>query len=128
MRIPLVLAALLVAGATPAFAETSAAPTAVAQLRPRSMNDCEQVKGDLPYNQCLAMFGPAAHTKGGSGDGGASAGPSAAAAAAAAEEPEARPARGRRGRVHARRGGRQSATFSVGRSGGSHGRRGRRHR
>src|SRR3954465_12722235 len=32
--------------------------TAVAQSRPGSIGDCEKIKNDLAYNQCLASFGP----------------------------------------------------------------------
>ncbi|WP_449410804.1 hypothetical protein [Methylobacterium komagatae] len=33
---------------------------ALAQGTPRSIGECERLKNDLAYNQCLAMFGPAA--------------------------------------------------------------------
>lgn len=128
MRTPLALV-LLATLVGPALAETSAgAPViAVAQMaRPRSVGDCEQVKGDLAYNQCLSMFGPAAHTKGaaaaGSGDG-----PTTAAAAVSADEPAVQTRRGRRGRT-VRRGGRQSASFAVGGHGRHYGGHRRRHR
>jgi hypothetical protein len=35
------------------FAAAAQAPA------PRSIADCEKITGDLAYNQCLAMFGPA---------------------------------------------------------------------
>jgi hypothetical protein len=127
MRTPLALV-LLATLAAPALAQQAPAATpivAVAQAaRPRSVNDCEQVKGDLAYNQCLSMFGPAAHTKGaavGSGDGA-----EAAAAVVPAAEPAVQSRRGRRGRT-VRRGGRQSASFAVGGHGRHAGGR-RRHR
>jgi len=33
-----------------------------AAAQPRSIADCEKVKGDLAYNQCLASFGPPARS------------------------------------------------------------------
>jgi len=33
---------------------------ALARGTPRSIGECERLKNDLAYNQCLAMFGPAA--------------------------------------------------------------------
>lgn len=100
-----------------------AAPAA-AQGTPRSVAECERLKNDLAYNQCLAMFGPAAKNVGG-GDGSSSPGPVASApiissdAAAAAgipspDEPELQMP-GRRGRHarSARRGGRQSMSFAI---------------
>jgi hypothetical protein len=36
-------------------------PLAVA-AEPRSIDDCEKIKGDLAYNQCLASFGPPARS------------------------------------------------------------------
>ena len=106
--------------AAPSFAHPAAA-----QGAPRSMSECERLKNDLAYNQCLAMFGPAAKNVGG-GDGGA--GASAAVATALAAIPpgaaEALPMaeessqeagsrrRGRRGRYTHH--GRQSASFTTG--------------
>lgn len=86
----------------------------LAQGTPRSIIECERLKNDLAYNQCLAMFGPAAKNVAG---GYASADPAAAPALAAplpqAEEAvEAAPS-GRRGRYRSRR-GRQSAAFTAG--------------
>ena len=108
-----------------------------AQGAPRSMAECERLKNDLAYNQCLAMFGPAARNVGG-GDGGAAASASASVATALAaippglmatlppvDEPAPRAGRGRHGRRYSRRGGRQSASFSVG---GGESRSHRRHR
>jgi hypothetical protein len=81
---------------------------AMAQPAPKSIADCEKIKGDLAYNQCLAGFGPKMGER-----------PSRGAAAAPADgddEPVA--TRGRRGRSagYARRGGRQRAVFEIGRS------------
>ena len=42
------------------LAAPMAAETAAAQGTPRSMAECERLKNDLAYNQCLAMFGPPA--------------------------------------------------------------------
>jgi hypothetical protein len=39
------------------FTASAQAPT------PRSIQDCEGIKVDMAYNQCLAAFGPAAHTR-----------------------------------------------------------------
>ena len=90
-----------------------------AGAQPRSMADCEKVKGDLAYNQCLASFGPPARSGGGGGGAGAKGG------AGAVEIPEeTQPQRGgatRRGRYDRRqaesfgrrRGGRQSASFDI---------------
>ncbi len=46
MRLPLAALALLL--------------TTAALAAPRSIADCESIKSDLAYNQCLASFGPAA--------------------------------------------------------------------
>jgi hypothetical protein len=103
------------------------AGTALAQGAPRSVGDCERIKGDLAYNQCLSLFGPAAK------------GVAAAAAAVSAAIPRlplppalaeaAEPApRGRRGWTRRLRGGRQSASFAVISGGGSRHYRRRRHR
>lgn len=40
-----------------------AAPAGAA---PNSINDCEKIEAADAYNQCLAMFGPVAHTRGAS--------------------------------------------------------------
>lgn len=104
----------------------SAAPLpALAQGTPRSVSECERLKNDLAYNQCLAMFGPEAKNVGGAD--GASSSPASVATALAAIPPglalalpmageraheAGRVRHGRRGR-HAR-GGRQSASFAVG--------------
>lgn len=91
------------------------AGAATAQGAPRSIGDCERIKGDLAYNGCLAMFGPRANVRGGEG------GPSAApppttqtAAAAAAETVAPKRSYGRRGRsVRYGRTGRSRAAFTV---------------
>lgn len=111
------------------------ASAACAQGTPRSVGECERLKNDLAYNQCLAMFGPAAkNVAGGDGSGGGGSPvivppptPSAIAGMPALEEPviDESPRRGRRGR-YTRSGGRQSASFDVG--GSSHSRRHRRRR
>ncbi|WP_019903843.1 hypothetical protein [Methylobacterium sp. 77] len=113
---------------------------ASAQGAPRSMSECERLKNDLAYNQCLAMFGPAAKNVGGGGEGsGGSASSSVATALAAippgsaeampmAEEPAQEAGRGQRGRRgRYTRHGRQSASFSVGASETRSYRRRRRH-
>ncbi|WP_244528778.1 hypothetical protein [Methylobacterium gossipiicola] len=106
---------------------------AAAQGAPRSVGECERLKNDLAYNQCLAMFGPAAkNVAGGFAQGAASASTSVATALAAIPSSIAAalpPAlsdtggRSRRGRYG--RHGRQSASFDTG-GGGRHYRRHRR--
>ena len=81
------------------------APTlAFAQESPRSIADCEKIKADLAYNNCLASFGPKQ---------GARRSASTAVPADADDPPAVR--RGRRGGSYARRGrrGRMSASFEV---------------
>lgn len=79
---------------------------ALAQATPRSIEDCERIKVDMAYNQCLAQFGPKVGERASRG------GP-------VAEDytDESRPAvRGsRRGRAAYQRGrrGRQVARFDV---------------
>jgi hypothetical protein len=99
---------------------------ALAQAGPRSINDCERVKGDLAYNGCLAMFGPKANVKGGGGDGGPSAAPPPTQTASAADDVVPQKTYSRRGRSgrYARH-GRARAAFTVG-GGSRHYRRGRR--
>jgi hypothetical protein len=87
-------------------------PFAAAAQTARSVADCEKVKGDLAYNQCLASFGPPAR----SGSSPSTAGPA---------EPEEPVEQGRRSRMRTsgsgtdagvvarRRGGRKSAAFEV---------------
>ncbi|WP_407520917.1 hypothetical protein [Methylobacterium oryzisoli] len=92
------------------------AGSALAQATPRSVGDCERIRGDLAYNQCLALFGPAARVKGAT----AYAAPDTALRLPempGAAMPEAEPAptasrgRGRHGRRAYR--DRQSASFSI---------------
>lgn len=88
------------------------AGAALAQGAPRSVGDCERIKGDLAYNQCLSLFGPAAKSIA------AAVAPAIAAIPRLPEPPAlgeaAEPApRGRRGWSRRLRGGRQSATFAV---------------
>lgn len=76
---------------------------ALAQPAPKSIADCEKIRGDLAYNQCLAMFGPKVGERRSRG----------VAPADEGEEPAV--AQGRRGRYgYARRGGRQRAAFEIG--------------
>ena len=116
------------------------ATRASAQNAPRSMAECERLKNDLAYNQCLAMFGPAARNVGGGGSEGGSASSSVATALAAvppvsteslpmADEPAQEAGKGKRSRRgRYTRHGRQSASFTVGGSEGrSSYRRRRRH-
>jgi hypothetical protein len=66
---------------------------------PRSVSDCERIKNDLAYNQCLASFGPKRGER---------------AAPAAEDDGPAVRRPGRGGRSARRsRGGRQTATFDV---------------
>jgi len=66
---------------------------------PKSVSDCERIKNDLAYNQCLASFGPKRGER--------------AAPTAEDEGPVLRRS-GRGGRSARRsRGGRQTATFDV---------------
>lgn len=98
------------------------AQPAAAQGTPRSMAECERLKNDLAYNQCLAMFGPPARNVASSGGyvggGDAASGTSSVASTAtipgipSIEEPDVEPVR-RRGRRSGRR-GRASASFTVG--------------
>ncbi|KQT53521.1 hypothetical protein ASG52_05245 [Methylobacterium sp. Leaf456] len=93
---------------------------AAAQGAPRSMAECERLKNDLAYNQCLAMFGPPARNVGGGDGSAAMSAPVPVASTAtipgipAVEEPEVQEGRrGRRSR-YSRRNGRMSAAFTVG--------------
>jgi hypothetical protein len=81
-------------------------PTAaLSQPAPRSIADCEKIKGDLAYNQCLSMFGPKVGERRSRG------------VVSADDDDEPVVARGRRGRSsYGRRGGRQRAAFEIGRS------------
>jgi hypothetical protein len=87
-----------------------------AAAEPRSIDDCEKIKGDLAYNQCLASFGPPARS--------GAARSSAGEIDARDQEPEpqhgAAPRRGRvsygrqAGDTYGRRhGGRQRMSFEI---------------
>ncbi len=92
-----------------------AAGPVLAQGTPRSVGECERLKNDLAYNQCLAMFGPAArNVAGGFAAAESTASPAALPQAAIpqAEEPQAETGRSRRYRG---RHGRQRAVFTSGR-------------
>ncbi|GJD35298.1 hypothetical protein [Methylobacterium aerolatum] len=95
---------------------------ALAQGTPRSIGECERLKNDLAYNQCLAMFGPAArNVAAGYASVDAAAAPALPEAAPAAEAEAEAPSRGRRYRGRHRR---QYAMFSANEGGGYR----RRHR
>ncbi|GBU16453.1 MULTISPECIES: hypothetical protein [Methylobacterium] len=103
---------------------------ASALAAPRSIGDCESLKNDLAFNQCLAMFGPEAKliTGGDGGSGGAASMPAATASAAATtEEPPAETRRSRYGRRSWGHRGRQSMAFAVGEDAPRSYRRRRRH-
>lgn len=40
------------------------APPALSSAAPRTIDDCEKIDAADAYNQCLAVFGPVAHTHG----------------------------------------------------------------
>ncbi|MCJ2053145.1 hypothetical protein [Methylobacterium sp. J-070] len=88
---------------------------ALAQGTPRSIGECERLKNDLAYNQCLAMFGPAAkNVAGGYASADIAAMPPAAMAEPipqVEETAEAGPSHRRRYRSGR---GRQYASFSTG--------------
>lgn len=88
---------------------------ALAQGTPRSIGECERLKNDLAYNQCLAMFGPAArNVAGGFASADAVSTPASAMAEAipqVEETAEAATSGRRRYRGHR---GRQYASFSSG--------------
>jgi hypothetical protein len=77
------------------------AAAAQAPEAPRSVSDCERIKNDMAYNQCLASFGPKRGER---------------AAGGGAEEDDGsvlrRSDRGGRG-TRRSRGGRQAAAFDV---------------
>src|SRR3954447_25907661 len=78
---------------------------AAAQPAPQSIADCERIKVDLAYNQCLASFGPKMGER------------RSARVAAPADDDAPVATGGRRGRsAYARRGGRQRASFAIGSS------------
>lgn len=88
---------------------------ALAQGTPRSIGECERLKNDLAYNQCLAMFGPAAkNVAGGFASADTAATPTAAMAEAIPQvEETAEAGTGGRRRYRSHR-GRQYASFSTG--------------
>ena len=79
------------------------AAAAQSQETPRSESDCERIKSDLAYDQCLASFGP---KRGERGAGGAVVGEDDEGPAVTRSEPGGRA-------VRRARGGRQAATFDV---------------
>ncbi|AWN54172.1 hypothetical protein [Methylobacterium sp. 17Sr1-1] len=101
------------------------AGAALAQGAPRSVGECERIKGDLAYNQCLSLFGPAAKGVAAAAAAVSAAIPRLPVPPALAEAVEPAP-RGRRGWTRRLRGGRQSASFAVISGGSRHYRRGRR--
>lgn len=44
------------------FATSFAATLVAAHAAPRTIDDCEKIQAADAYNQCLAIFGPVAHT------------------------------------------------------------------
>jgi hypothetical protein len=78
---------------------------AAAQPAPGSIQDCEKIKGDLAYNQCLATFGPKVGER-----------RRASGAAPAEQDEPAVESSDRRGRYAYRRGrrGRMQASFDIG--------------
>lgn len=110
---------------------------AAAQGVPRAVSECERLKNDLAYNQCLSMFGPAAKNVA-AGEGTAASTGTAVAlppvlprslAIPTVNEPVQETRRGRRVRRGSYgRAGRQSASFSVGASETRSSRRHRRRR
>src|SRR3712207_2872492 len=68
---------------------------------PKSVSDCERIKNDLAYNQCLASFGPKRGER------------TTRAAADDEEGPAVARSRSRSGSVRRSRGGRQAAAFDV---------------
>lgn len=80
------------------------APTlALAQEQARSISDCEKIKADLAYNNCLASFGPKMGERRSR----------AAAPADADEEPAVQQSSRRSSSSRRGRRGRVSASFSV---------------
>jgi hypothetical protein len=81
-------------------------PLAAAAQAPRTIEDCERIKADLAYNQCLASFGPKVGER------------SARSYAPAEDIEEDQPAVRRSGRrvratIRTGRRGRQAATFEI---------------
>ena len=95
-----------------AFAVLLASLPALAQGTPRSIGECERLKNDLAYNQCLAMFGPAAkNVAGGYASADIAAAPMAEPIPQVDETAEASASPRRRYRSSR---GRQYASFSTG--------------
>jgi hypothetical protein len=106
-----VLPALLLLSLLPAGVSAAAA-------QPRSIGDCEKVKGDLAYNQCLASFGPparagAARSQGGETDAGDQAAEPEPQSSGSSRRESALEARQAGTAPIRRRGGRQSMSFDV---------------
>lgn len=90
------------------FAAALAAAPAASNAAPRSINDCEKIDAADAYNQCLAAFGPVAHTHGVKADAqeqdeanaedGASAEPTSGRTVAASPRQRVAHAHGRHGR------------------------------
>ncbi|MBY0260172.1 hypothetical protein [Methylobacterium sp.] len=125
---------LLLGLVVPALFHLVSASPAQAQAGPRSVSDCERLKNDLAYNQCLATFGPAARNVASGVSAGTASADVASALAAIPQSIAASAAatgaaiasigrRGRRGRYA--RHGRQSASFAIA---GGESRSYRRHR
>ncbi len=88
---------------------------ALAQGTPRSIGECERLKNDLAYNQCLAMFGPAAkNVAGGYASADTSQTPAAAMAEAIPQIEEAADTGSSGRRRYRSHRGRQYASFSTG--------------
>lgn len=89
---------------------------ALAQGTPRSIGECERLKNDLAYNQCLAMFGPAAQNVAGGFASADTAPPPAAALAQAIPQVDETAESGTSGRRRYRSShrSRQYASFSTG--------------
>lgn len=88
---------------------------ALAQGTPRSISECERLKNDLAYNQCLAMFGPAAkNVAGGYASADVAAMPAAPMAEPIPQVEETAEATTSRRRRYRSSHGRQYASFSTG--------------
>jgi hypothetical protein len=88
---------------------------ALAQGTPRSIGECERLKNDLAYNQCLAMFGPAAkNVAGGYASADIASMPAAPMAESIPQVEETAEATTSRRRRYRSGHGRQYASFSTG--------------
>ncbi len=95
-----------------------ALPVAASAQPARSIADCERIKNDLAYNQCLASFGPpaqagAARSKGGETDAGDQAAEPEPQSSGSSRRERALEARQAGTASIRRRGGRQSMSFDV---------------